>query len=357
MAKSSVGQALYEIRGVTAAFLSPLFLGCAPVLGKLAYLGGSDPFTVAATRTVVAALILWVLYLIFWRRYIYIYPAGLLGCIVVGTVNGIGSLFYYNGLQHLSASVAQLLNATYLIFVVILARLGGHPLTRRTLVRAGLAMVAVFLFTGGLSGGVDWVGIGLMIGNAILFAGMVMLSQRVLYEMPSRTVALYVLTTMAVVVVMARAVYKLEWLPQTTEATWAIFGLAVTTALARVTFFLSVKNLGALQTVLFGIFETAVALLLSFAFLHDQLSPIQWVGVGILLISLLLIRPDDLAKRSTGEMPLLNMAGMGFQHIAFTQAFGKGEADKLTTQELEMIHRMMTAPPRYDEPGSKTPPA
>jgi drug/metabolite transporter (DMT)-like permease len=341
------------VQGMAAAALAPTFLGLAPLFGKLAYLGGSDPFTVAATRTVVAALILWALYLLFWRRFIYIYPAGLLGCVVVGMTNGIGSLFYYNGLHYLDASVAQLLNSTYLIFVVVLARLGGQPLRPRTFIRALMALFAVILLTGGHIGQTSWLGIGLMIGNAILFAGAVIMSQRVLYEMPSPTVTLYVLTTMAVVVVMARAVYRLEWIPQSAEAAWAILALGITTALSRLTLFTGVKQLGTLQTALAGVFETVVALLTAFMFLHEQLSAIQWIGVAILFTSLLLIRPGDLARRETGEIPILNMAGMGFQHIAFTQAF-KTDAHKLTPEELEMIRRMMEAPPRYDKPP--TPP-
>ncbi len=337
-------------RGLLAALLTPTFLGFAPVLGKLAYMGGSDPFTVAATRTVVAAAILWVAYLLFWRKFIYIYPAGLLGCVVIGLTNGVGSLFYYNGLNYLDASVVQLLNATYLIFVVVLARLGGQPLRTRTVVRALLALVAVTLLTGGIAGHISWLGAGLIIGNAILFAGTVILSQRVLYEMPSPTVTLYVITTMAVVVVMARAVYRLEWIPQSPEAVWAILALGLTTALSRLTLFIGVKQLGTLQTVLFGVFETAVALVLAFLFLNEQLTPIQWIGVAVLLVSLLLVRTDDLAKRATGEIPIFNMAGMSFQHVAFTQAFGN--AENMTPEELEMIRRMMEAPPRYDLPGT-----
>ncbi|MEP7288897.1 MAG: DMT family transporter [Chloroflexota bacterium] len=333
-----------DMRGLTAALLSPLFLGVAPVFGKLAMLGGSDPFTVAATRTVVAALLLWIFYFLFGRRYIYIYPAGLLGCVVVGTVNGIGSLFYYNGLHYLNASVVQLLNATYLIFVVILARLGGHALTQRTILRAVLALIAVTLLTGGIAGDISWLGAGLIIGNAILFAGVVILSQRVLYEMPSQTVTLYVVTTMAIVVVMARAVYRLEWIPQSSESFGAIVALGATTACARLLLFAGVKQLGPLQTVLLGIFETVVALVLSLVLLHEQLTTIQWIGVAILLTSLVLIRPKDLAKRSTGEMPVFNMAGMGFQHIAFTQAFGNGKIVDLSPEELEMIRRMMEGP-------------
>ncbi len=71
-----------------AALLSPVFLGMAPVLGKLALKGGADPFTVAAVRTTLAASVLWIIYFIFWRKYIYIYPAGFLGCAVVGLVSG-----------------------------------------------------------------------------------------------------------------------------------------------------------------------------------------------------------------------------------------------------------------------------
>ena len=71
-----------------AALLSPMFLGMAPVFGKLALRGGSDPFTVAAVRTALAAGLLWLLFALFWRRYIYIYVAGFLGCAVIGTING-----------------------------------------------------------------------------------------------------------------------------------------------------------------------------------------------------------------------------------------------------------------------------
>jgi drug/metabolite transporter (DMT)-like permease len=344
---------LSESWGLIAALMSPVFLGFAPIFGKLAYLGGSDPFTVAATRTVIAVVILWITYLLFWRRYTYIYPAGLLGCVVVGSVNGIGSLFYYNGLHYLNASVAQLLNATYLIFVVILTRLGGQPLTRRTIVRSLLALLAVTLLTGGVAGGqISWLGAGLMIGNAILFAGTVILSQRVLFEMPSPTVTLYVMTAMAVVVVMARVVYRLEWIPQSPEAIGAILALGITTAISRLMLFTGVKQLGSLQTVLLGIFETAVALFMAFIFLHEQLTIIQWIGVAILVFSLLLIRSDDLSKR---DMPVFNMAGMGFQPVAFTKAFGKDETAKLSTEELEMIRKMLEAPPRYDEPAPPPP--
>lgn len=325
---------------LVAAVLSPLFLGMAPVLGKLAMRSGSEPFTVAAVRTALAALLLWGLYLIFWRRYIYIYLAGFLGCAVVGMINGIGSLMYYNGLSRVDASMAQLLNGTYLLFVVLMVRMGGQVLSWQTGIRVLLAMFGLLLITGGMQGQVNWLGVGLMLGNALLFAGTVILSQRVLYEMPAQTVTLYVLTVMAVVVVVARVVaYDVSGLSQIHNAIWPIAALALTTALSRLTLFAGVKTFGSLQTTLLAITEIAVAMTLAHIFLDERLTVVQWVGVGAFLVSLILQSRDRYsASVPRGAIPMPNMAGIIFQQMAFAHAFGNSD---LSQDELDEIRRMM----------------
>ena len=337
-------------------FLSPVFLGMAPLFGKLAYQSGSDPFTVAAIRTIIAAAILWVLYLIFWRRYIYIYPAGLLGCVVIGTVNGIGSLMFYSGLNLLDASLTQLLNGMYIIFVVILARLGGQHITYRTKFRLTLALVALLLLTGLSLTSINWLGVGLMLGNAIMFAGTVLLSQRVVYEMPAQTVTLYVLTTMAVLVAMARLAYGIVdpvWAVNG-DAMWAIFLLGASTALARLTMFFGVKALGGLQTSMIAITEIGVTLLLAFMFLGERLTMPQWAGVAFLTASIVLMRGEDNPEGVAPEAtPLPNMAGLTlFQQMAFDQAFGTSDVE-ISPEELEAIRQMMG--PSADQPPPPRP--
>lgn len=328
-------------QALNTALLSPLFLGMAPIFGKIALSGGSDPFTLAAIRTTLASLFLWVLYLICWRKYIYIYTAGFLGCAVVGTVNGIGSLLYYNGLSRMDASLAQLLNGTYLIFVVLLVRIGGQTLSWRTGLRVLLAIFGLLLITGGMRGMADWLGVGLMLGNALLFAGTMILSQRVLYEMPAQTVTLYVMSVMAVVVIMARAAYNVRWMPQTGDAMFAIVALAISTALSRLVLFSGVKSIGGLQTSLLAIAEIAVSVTLSYLFLDERLTVVQWIGVGAFLISLLLYGN---ARYSTaapqGAFPLPNMASITFQQIAFNHAFGNSD---MSQDELDAIRHMMGA--------------
>jgi drug/metabolite transporter (DMT)-like permease len=339
-------------RAVLTGLMAPVFLGMAPILGKLAIKGGADPFTVAAWRTAVAVAVLWGVYILFARRYIYIYPAGLFGCIVLGLVNGIGSLFYYSGLQLVDASLAQLLNGMYLAFVVLLSHLGGEYLDRRIIVRVALATMALVIITGFGRETTNWLGAGLMLANALMFAGTVILSQYVLYEMPAPTVTLYALTTMSVVV---SVVWVAVGTPVRGDAFQnvmpPIFLLAISTAASRVALFSGVKIFGSLQTAILALAEIGVALALAFFILGERLTPSQVAGVALLAFSILLIRSKDVLPRGINPNQLFyNIADVQFQWIAFDQAFGKRSAGndtpsmpKLSTEEVDQIRRMMGA--------------
>lgn len=342
-----------HMRGVVMALLTPVFLGVAPIFGKLAINAGADSFTVAAWRTVIAVIFLWAGYFLVARKYIYIYPAGLLGCVVIGVVNGIGSLFYYGGLGLLDASQAQLLNGMYLIFAVLLTHLSGEKLDTRLIIRVLLAMVALVIITGFGSKQVNWLGVGLMLANALMFAGTVILSQYVLYEMPAPTVTLYVVTTMAVVVAMVWVAVGKPMSAATVEMVLPpILALGITTAISRLALFSGVKLFGSLQTAVLALTEIGVALALAFFVLGDRLTPLQVVGIGFLAASILLIRPKDLSAHGINpNMLVSNIADLQFQWIAFDQAFGKHPvttddqptASKLSTVEIKMIRDMMGA--------------
>ncbi len=349
-----------QTQGVVAALLTPVFLGVAPIFGKVAIRAGADPFTVAAVRTVIAVALLWLFYLVFLRKYIYIYPAGLLGCIVVGVVNGIGSLFFYGGLGLLDASLAQLLNGLYIVFAVLLSHLGGEKIDRRIALRVGLALIALVMLTGFGGQAVDWLGVGLLIANAIMFAGTIILSQYVLYEMPPFTATLYIMTTMGIVVLMAWAAVGTPVDAQTLEATFTpILLLGVTTAISRLAMFASIQVFGSLRTVIMAVGELGVALALAYFVLGDRLTTIQVLGVGVLGVSMLLVRSSDLLPRGINPNALLVrvMANVQFQRIAFHKAFGRAEHDnefgvmgQITPTEMQAIQKMMGATNRPVDP-------
>jgi len=275
--------------GINAALVSAFFLGLAPVFGKAAM--GADkfsPYAVVALRTGMAAMILFLIMSIFKRQYLYIYPAGLIGCALAGGINGIGSIFYYVGLSKLDASVAQMLYALYPFFVAIWLRLDQQATSRLTLVRITIALISAILLTWAGSGDINWLGVIFMLIAAALYAFHIPINQRVLFDVPAPTVTVYTLIAMSVVVVPAYFIFDgniptgpAPWLP--------IFGLTTVTLISRLLLFLGVKHIGGMQTALLGLGELLVAVFFSHWWLGERLSTLQWMGMAGLGISLLMV--------------------------------------------------------------------
>lgn len=290
--------------GVVSTILASLFLSWAPILGKFAYRGGVTPFTLAAFRTVVAAMLLWLVFILFWRREIVISWRGLIGCISVGAVNGFGSLFYYSSLSRLNASYTALLDSTKLLWVVLFLFAAGQALTRLTLVRLGLSMLGIYLLTRVGPGEMDWLGVTYMIASAAINGWHMVLGQWVLADVPSRTATLYILTAMACVVGLAWAIQGGSVEPITTTGGAAILGLGLTTALSRLAMFSALQRVGGVETSLGGLLELLVSLILAFLLLGERLTLVQWGGGMLLLVSMLLLSRDRGMRLAEGNEPL-----------------------------------------------------
>ncbi len=277
-------------RGIFWALLSPLFLGFVPILAKLAYAAGVNVLTVVAFRTLLAALIMWLGLILFARHFIASPIPAILGSMLAGGINGLGSLFFYGSLTRIDASLGQLINITYLIFVAILLRLAGQAVSRLTLLRTALAIAAIYLLTAGGLGRPDWLGVGMMLAAAVTFAIQLVMSQRIMMDIPAPTMTLYAITAMSGVVSVVWLLFPSN-LTAVSQTGWqAVIWMGVVTALSRLTLFLGVKALGSLQTALLGILEVAVTITLAAVFLHERLTINQWVGTAVLITSILLIR-------------------------------------------------------------------
>lgn len=260
----------------------------APVFGKLAITQGFTPFAVVALRTSFAAGIMLVVVLLFYRRFLYIFPVGLIGCVLAGAINGLGSLLYYLALERLDASVGQLLYSLYPFFVALWLVLDHQPPTRLTLFRIALATLAVLLLTYTPNRSVDMIGVAMMIGAAILYAMHLPINQRVLYEVPAPTVALYTLLAMSAVVVPVFLIFD-RTLPSANIPWTPVICLTFVTLFSRIALFLGVKKIGGMQTALLGLAELLIAIILSNLFLGENLSATQWLGAVGLGISLILV--------------------------------------------------------------------
>lgn len=302
-------------KGISAAILSAVFLGLAPVFGKQAMLLGLSPLAVVAIRTVLAALMLFIVMVIFYRPYLYIYPAGLLGCLIAGWVNGIGSLFYYSAIGRLDASLGQLLYSLYPLFLVVWLSLDNQPPNRLTLFRLFLIVPALIMLIQVEGAGIDLIGVAQMLIAAALYALHLPINQRVLRDMPAPTVTLYTLLAMSAVVFptflfSGSASPSLLSSAIMTEAVkrygFPILGITLVTFLSRVTLFMGVKHLGGMQTAFLGLGETLITIFFAHLWLGERLSPQQWIGAILLLFSLSLVVMEKSDRKQQNPGGFLN---------------------------------------------------
>jgi drug/metabolite transporter (DMT)-like permease len=288
-------------KGILAASASALFLGLSPVFGRQAILLGMPPLAVVAIRTLLAALLLLAVIFLFYRKYLFIYPAGLLGCLLAGWINGFGSLFYYSALGRINAGMGQLLYALYPLFLVLWLTMDKQRPSRLTLLRLGLAIPAlVLLIQVRPDQHFDWVGVVEMLIASALYALHLPFNQRVLFDMPAPTVTLYTLLAMSAVTVPV-------WLFSSTFSTgdagvmasvagaaaaryfWPMLGLTLVTFFSRLTLFLGVKHLGGMQAALLGLGELLVTVVFAYLVLGEPLTPLQWAGAALLAVALALV--------------------------------------------------------------------
>ena len=285
-------------KGVIAALSSALFLGLAPVFGRMAILSGFSPLAVVALRTGLAALLMFVILLIFQRQYLYIFPVGLVGCILAGAINGFGSILYYMALGNLSASLGQLLYSLYPLFVALFTFLDKQPISRLTMIRVGIAALAVILLTS-----VDGIkaplpSVLMMVASAVLYALHIPINQRVLYEIPAPTVTLYTLVSMSVVTI-PFFIFTGSQMPMQGVSWWPVLLLTFVTFASRLTLFLGIKNIGGLQAAILGLGELFITIVIGHYLLGEMLSWTQLLGAAILAASLLMVALDkqDPTKR------------------------------------------------------------
>jgi len=292
-------------RGIFAAAASALFLGLSPIFGKIALLQGFSPFAVVAIRTSLALVFLLCFLLISNRKYFYIYPIGLTGCLIAGFINGIGSIFYYTSLARIDAGIGQLIYSFYPLFMIVWMLLDRQTVSKITIVRLILVIPGIFLLLNNSYQEMDYLGALFMLVASVLYALHLLINQRVLYDVPAPTVTFYTLAAMSVTVLVAFLVIDPS-LPGLDETWWPLLILSVITFLSRVTLFYGVKHLGGIQTALLGLGEILITVIIAQIYLDERFTPLQWVGTAIIMLNLLLVIVD--------KYPAQKRSGKGFLH-------------------------------------------
>lgn len=246
---------------------------------------GVDPTTLLLLRLGITTALLFGTLLFSEPRRLKMDRRGLGLCIGAGLANGVGMLSYFWSLTRLDASIASMIFSASPLVVLCLLALRGEKFTARNAVRLSLGLIGVYLLIGP-GGNVDWVGVLLASASVFAVPLQLVIMQWYLGEYDSYAATLYMVVTMMALVFGLWLVEGAAWHNPSWQGWVLILIMAVvTTYLARILLFMSVRKIGGGQTGLLAPLETLFTVVWSILFLHEHLTLVQWLGGAVILSS------------------------------------------------------------------------
>ncbi len=285
-------------RGVALCLASAVGFGAMAIFAKAAYAGGASIPTLLAVRFTLAAAVLWALLLRprsgFLRRTGRAAgrPSSLVPGLALGVLYAVEASAWFVALSRIDAALAELLLYAYPALVVVgAALLGRERLTRGRVQALGLSTVGIVLvlLAGDLST-VDLLGVVAAVASACLYAGYVLVSDRVVADRDPLMVSAQVVTGAALCFVGYGVATRSIDLALSAEAWVATLSLAILSTVVPILAFLKGMQLVGVGTAtLLSTAEPVVTVGLALVVLGERLAPVQFVGGALVLAALALL--------------------------------------------------------------------
>ncbi|MBZ4655395.1 MAG: EamA-like drug/metabolite transporter [Peptococcaceae bacterium] len=282
--------------GIVFTLLSALGYGSTAVIVINAYKAGATPWQVLlAQSTTSLGFILLILFLR-WKRVLelkenlpLLFSIGVFGYASM-------AICYTLALQYLPGSLATLIFFTYPVFVALGARwFLGENFTRSKTIALGLAIMGVVL-----TSQVFETGPGLFRGTGVILclaaaAGatvLTLLSERLVRNNDPLDIALVEHFVAALALTLFIVFGNLSGWSDITPTVW-LLGLLLTLLTSLLPTFFALKgiaHLGASRASIIAVAEIPITLFLVFIFLQEQLTGSQWLGSGLIMGSVFILR-------------------------------------------------------------------
>ena len=276
-----------RIVGIFLALVSAVFFALSNTLAGVAYIGGSNPFTLSATRFVLPSIMLFLILLLSGRA-IILERRPAITAAILGLLSVVYTFALLKAIELLPVSIAILIFYLFPILTAfILAIFGSGRLTAKTMATAfivffGLSMALAVQFRE-----LDPVGMLAGLVSAIGFAIVCSVSNRLMHDQDSRQATLYLSTAATATMIVISCFVDNVQFPVTT-AGWAGFMFSnVLYACAIIGFYISISMVGAGAATFFLNLEPIVVVGAGYVFLHQLISPWQMVGVAIVVGALI----------------------------------------------------------------------
>lgn len=273
-----------NLAGWAIALGSTIAFSFATPLARAAILLGIAPSALLAIRLTMTTLLLFGTIVLGDAARLRIDRRGLGLCMLAGVANGLGMLAYFSSLTRISGSIASMIFSLSPLVVLALLALRGEKFTIRNIARLALGLGGVYLLIGP-GGNVDFTGALLALAAVFTVPFQIVIMQWFLGDYDARTVTLYMVGTIMVIAVGAWLIEGAEWRDPGWQGWALVIALAVvSTYLARLMLFVSVRKIGGGQTGLLAPLETLFTVVWSILFLHERLMPLQWIGSSLIVL-------------------------------------------------------------------------
>ena len=280
-----------SLSGIIEITLGSLGFGFLGIFGKWAFASGLGVGELLTYRFIIAALVLWIVLLIFQRDKIILSPSQTLISASLGVFGyAVFATLYFTAIQGMSVGLAALLLYTYPFWVSLL----GHFFLREHMnSKQWLLLLGAFIGVTCLLWGQFHINnLGALIaglGSAITYATYILVSARYQKNVRPISSSLYVITSAAVALAIFHQPDLKVW--STLDATqWQIvLGIAVISTIFPMPLILAgLQKLKSSQAALLTMIEPVTATIAAGGLLSESMSPLQIFGAIVVLACLAL---------------------------------------------------------------------
>ncbi|WP_242927300.1 EamA family transporter [Pontibacter vulgaris] len=291
-------------RGITLVFLGACSFGILSTFVKLAYKEGFTLGDVTGTQVLFGLIFLWVIVLL--RQLLGSKSNGAsfgekLKLAAMGTSTGLVSIFYYKCVQTVPASIAILLLMQFTWMSLVVEAIMKRKLPKLSQVATVLLVLfgtalAGRLFSGSLTD-FDWHGIGFGLLAAFCYTLFLTVNGSAGNNMHPTTKSALILTGACVLVL---SVFPPEFLVNGALAKglwkWGIILSLFGTVIPPLFFAYGIPRIGLGLSAILSSAELPVAVLMSSIVLQEEVWPVQWLGVAIILAAITLSNLHSIRK-------------------------------------------------------------
>lgn len=282
--------------GISLVLLSGAAIAVVPTAAKLAFEAGSNTPTVLTFRGIIGTTLMAVVMIASGQDFAVKGRAPAL-CLGVGLTHALVSYGFIGSVAHIPVSLTVLVYSTHpLLLAVIVHGQGGERLTPRKLALAVAALVGLALTLDAAFDKLAGAGVGLAMLASIAVCGMILLSARVQRQASSTQVNFYMMAVTATVFAVPTTAGGAWSLPSGAIGWLGLAGAGIGVTVGIFAFVAAFRFISPVRATMISNVEPLLGILFAVAVLGETLVAMQWLGITIVAVSLVLF---EMPQRST----------------------------------------------------------